>query len=188
MAAFFPGGRPANGSRETGASDGLLRDGPRQIAQRIGGDEGEACDVLRYAVAVAETGNGHRVAERLALALPPLGQRLHALERELGVAPLDRSRRRMRRLSANTLDNRFAPYASKALLPGERQELIDEVISREPLAAILPPRHPRAGQSSAPLQAQHGAGCESGANAPQPGRGAASFPAARSASPAWPSR
>ncbi|MCS7082586.1 MAG: LysR substrate-binding domain-containing protein [Bacteroidetes bacterium] len=84
---------------------------------------------LRYLLAVAEEGSITRAAERVYVTQPALSQQLQLLERELGVALLDRSGRRVRLTPAGELLVRGARRALREL--EEARSAIRELVGLE---------------------------------------------------------
>jgi DNA-binding transcriptional LysR family regulator len=72
---------------------------------------------LRYLAAVADAGNFGRAAARLGITQPPLSRQIQILERELGIALLTRTGRRVRPTAAG---ERFLAEARDILAAAER--------------------------------------------------------------------
>lgn len=72
---------------------------------------------MRYVVAVAETGNFTRAAERCLVVQSALSHQIARLERELGARLFDRTSRRVRLSAAGEV---FLPAARQALDAAER--------------------------------------------------------------------
>lgn len=88
---------------------------------------------LRSFVAVAEELNFHRAAERLRIAQPALSQQVGALERELGTALLERTRRTVALTRAG---DAFLPEARLTLRQAERARLTGERAGRGEVGVI----------------------------------------------------
>ncbi|MDQ2881590.1 MAG: LysR family transcriptional regulator [Actinomycetota bacterium] len=80
---------------------------------------------LQYVIAVADTGNFTRAAERCLVVQPAISQQIHRLEKELGVRLFDRTSRNVR-LTA----------AGEAFLPVARQILAQVDHARSEVAAV----------------------------------------------------
>jgi DNA-binding transcriptional LysR family regulator len=76
---------------------------------------------LRYFVAVAEELHFGRAAERLGMAQPPLSRAIRGLERQLGVALLERTTRQVRLTSAGEVLLRDARTALEAVTAAARR-------------------------------------------------------------------